>query len=96
MNRLWRWTKALPAILATPFLVLLAALAVALADLSWLAFGRRKRRAGADTMPDTNAASGGITTFAIKNALVARTASSPPVINIVCFEKAPINSMVTR
>ena len=43
MRTLWRWTKALPVLLATPVLLLLAASVVALCDLWWLLLlGRRK------------------------------------------------------
>ena len=55
MIKLWRWTKALPAVLATPFLVLAALLGVALADLWWLVFGRKRETA--DVKPDARAAS---------------------------------------
>ena len=56
MNSLWRWTKALPALLATPFLVVLSILGIALGDLWWLVF-RRRREPAPDTMPNTRAAS---------------------------------------
>ncbi|HEY3738855.1 MAG TPA: glycosyltransferase [Bryobacteraceae bacterium] len=56
MRTLWRWTKALPAAIATPFLLVIAALSIALCDLWWLLFGRR-RTSQADTRPDVSAAS---------------------------------------
>ena len=52
---LWRWTKAIPAVIVTPFLVCLAILSIALCDLWWLFFGRK--RIEADTTPKTGAAS---------------------------------------
>ena len=55
MNKLWRWTKAIPAAIATPVLVVIAMVAVAMCDLWWLVFGRK--RIESDTMPDTSAAS---------------------------------------
>ena len=55
MNKLWRWTKALPAAIATPFLVSLAIIGVALADLWWLIFGRQCIEQ--DSTPNNHAAS---------------------------------------
>ena len=56
MNTLWRWIKALPAVVATPFLVLAALAAVAFCDLWWLLFGKR-RPDDSRLQPDTRAAS---------------------------------------
>lgn len=55
MNNLWRWLKALPGVIVTPFLVAIAVTAIALCDLWWLLFGRK--RIEADSMPNTRAAS---------------------------------------
>ena len=56
MNKLWLWIKAVPAAMATPFLLAIAAVGIALCDLFWLVFGRRDA-AHSDTMPNTSAAS---------------------------------------
>jgi GT2 family glycosyltransferase/glycosyltransferase involved in cell wall biosynthesis len=50
-----RFFRALPLIILTPFLLLLAALALAATDLAWLIAGRRRK--SANTRPDTRAAS---------------------------------------
>ena len=55
MRKLWHAIQALPAAIATPFLLAVAAAALAACDLWWLVFGRR--RTVADTKPSTSAAS---------------------------------------
>lgn len=51
----WRWLKALPLLLLSPLLVAVSVGALALTDLLWLGFGRRRPRR--DTMPSTASAS---------------------------------------
>src|SRR5512147_3134144 len=55
MRRLARFLVALPLLLASPVLILFPAIALALVDLGWLCFGRR--RPPRDTRPSTDAAS---------------------------------------
>ena len=56
MRTLWRWTKALPAAIATPFLLALAAAWIGLCDLWWLLSGRL-RTPVANVKADASAAS---------------------------------------
>lgn len=50
-----RFLRALPLLILAPFFLIIAALALAAADLAWLLFGRKRN--SPDTRPDTRAAS---------------------------------------
>ncbi len=54
-TRLTRFVRALPLLVLAPFLLVIAALALAATDLAWLIAGRRRR--SVNTRPETKAAS---------------------------------------
>ncbi len=56
MRKLGRFLRSLPLILASPFLILIAVLSLALADLLWSIAGRRRGQASGDSRPSTRAA----------------------------------------